>query len=88
LQVVKETNTRLTLQNWTDFVSLIDYADFWGLNQYKKFGCCDGDFLTVKGIIRNRSDHSIVEQHQVDRQFVSQTALYKTISTVIKIFKL
>ena len=84
LQVVKETNTRLTLQNWTDFVSLIDYADFWGLNQYKKFGCCDGDFLTVKGIIRNRSDHSIVEQHQVNRQFVSQTALYKPYQQLLK----
>jgi len=42
-----------TQQNWDDFMQSIQYADFWGLNQYKKFGCCDGDFLTIKAIERN-----------------------------------
>lgn len=84
-QTVKEITTTLTPQNWDDFVRLIAYADFWGLNQYKPFGCCDGDFLTVKAIVRNRSDHSIVRQHKVARQFVSNTALFKSYELLIKL---
>ena len=47
-KAVKQDLMKLTQQNWDDFIQSIQFADFWGLNQYKSFGCCDGDFLTVK----------------------------------------
>ncbi len=83
-KAVKEGSIKLTQQNWDDFMQSIQFADFWGLNQYKKFGCCDGDFLTVKAIERNRKDHSIVDQHKVARQFVSNTALFKSCELLAK----
>ena len=84
LRLFKESEIKLSLANWEDFKHLIDYADFWGLNQYKEFGCCDGDFLSVEAIERNRFDHRIVKQHRVDRQFVSNTAMYSAYTLLAK----
>lgn len=86
-KAVKQDSIKLTQQNWDDFMQSIQFADFWGLNQYKKFGCCDGDFLTVKAIERNWKDHSIVDQHKVARQFVSNTALFKSCELLAKLVK-
>jgi hypothetical protein len=83
-KVVKENATKLTQQNWDEFIESIQFADFWGLNQYKKFGCCDGDYLTVKAIERNWKDHSLVQEHKVARQFVTNTALFKTCELLAK----
>ena len=86
-KVVRQDSIKLTQQNWDDFMQSIQFADFWGLNQYKKFGCCDGDFLTVKAIERNWQDHSIVDQHKVARQFVSNTALFKSCELLARLVK-
>jgi hypothetical protein len=86
-KAVRQDSIKLTQQNWDDFMQSIQFADFWGLNQYKKFGCCDGDFLTVKAIERNWQDHSIVDQHKVARQFVSNTALFKSCELLAKLVK-
>jgi len=84
LKLFKESEVKLSLANWEEFEHLIEYADFWGLTQYKEFGCCDGDFLSVEAIERNRFDHRIVKQHKVDRQFVSNTAMYSAYSLLAK----
>ena len=83
-KVVKDNTKKLTQENWDEFIQSIQFADFWGLNQYKQFGCCDGDFLTVKAIERNWQDHAIVQQHKVARQFVSNTALFKSCELLAK----
>lgn len=73
---IKESEVRLTSKQWDEFENLIDYADFWGLTQYKESIGFDGDYLSVEALIRNRFDHHIVKQRRVDRRFVTNTALH------------
>jgi hypothetical protein len=83
-KAAKDNSIKLTQDNWEQFINLIEYADFWGLNQSQPIHCCDGDFLTIKGIERDREDHSIIKQHKVGRQFVSNTALFKSCELLAK----
>ncbi len=86
-KAVRQDSMKLTQQNWDDFMESIQFADFWGLNQYKQTIGFDGDFLTVKAIERNWQDHAIVDQHKVSRRFVSNTALFKTCELLAKFVK-
>lgn len=87
-KAVRQDSINLTDQNWEDFIQSIDFADFWGLNQYKESIGFDGDFLTVKAITRNWHNYEIVNQHKVSRRFVSTTALFKSCELLAKFTKL
>lgn len=85
LKLVRENETKLSLQDWEKFEQLISYADYWTLKMYQERVGFDGDYLSVEAITRNRFDHHIVKHQMVKRSFVSKTALYAAYALLIKL---
>ncbi|BAV07249.1 hypothetical protein SAMN05421788_102128 [Filimonas lacunae] len=77
-QVEKEVSLQLTQKNWDKFTSLINYADFWGMQPHsEREMVLDGDYIKIKGFDKNGGRNGTSLQHMVSRNPAFNKAIYE-----------
>lgn len=81
LRVSQNTNKKLELKQWEEFIQLFSLADFWNLKQRDEAIVLDPSYLSVRGV-EKFNQMEIRHANSVDRVIFRKTALYKAFRTL------